>query len=54
MTSQEQAQKIEEIYNETIAQIKSIEKEQKKIITDYIKKLELEKIEQIRKSLTNS
>lgn len=51
MTSQEQAQKIEEIYNNTIIKVKNLELEQKKIVSDYIKKLEQEKIEQIRKTL---
>lgn len=52
MTPQEQAQKIEEIYNNTIIKVKNLELEQKKIVSDYIKKLEQEKIEQIRKTLS--
>jgi len=48
----ETSEKIEAIYNETIAKVKTLEQEQKKVITDYIKKLEQEKIEQIKKSIT--
>ena len=51
MTKEEQTKKIEEIYNETIAKVKMLEEDQKKLVSDYIKKLELEKIEKIRKSL---
>ena len=36
----ETSEKIEAIYNETIAKVKTLEQEQKKVITDYIKKLE--------------
>ena len=47
----ETSQKIEVIYNEAIAKVKAIEQEQKKVIADYIKQLEKERIEQIVKSL---
>ena len=47
----ETSQKIEAIYNDTIAKVKTLEQEQKNVISDYIKKLEQEKIEQIKKSL---
>ena len=49
----ENSQKIEAIYNETIAKVKELEQEQKKIISDYIKRLEQEKIEKIKGSLLN-
>ncbi len=45
--------KIEDIYNDTTAKVNVLEQEQKKIISDYLKNKENEKIEQIRKSLLN-
>jgi len=45
--------KIEDIYNDTMAEVNVLEQEQKKIISDYLKNKENEKIEQIRKSLLN-
>ena len=45
--------KIEAIYDETMTKIKALEEEQKKIVFGYIRKLEQEKIEYIRKSLLN-
>lgn len=45
--------KMEAIYNDTLANVKILEQEQKKIINDYLSEKEKEKIEQIRKSLLN-
>ena len=50
-TPKEISDKIETIYNDTIAKVKALEQEQKKVVADYIKKLEQEKIEAIKKSL---
>ena len=46
---QEKSKKIEAIYNEAIVKVKELEKKQGQIVADYIKKLEQEKIEKIRK-----
>ena len=51
MTPQEQAQKIEELYNEAMAKIAELEKERNKIIADYIKELEAKKMEALRASM---
>ncbi|MCX6755685.1 MAG: hypothetical protein NT068_04100 [Candidatus Nomurabacteria bacterium] len=58
MTPQEQAKKIEEIYNEAIRKLEelgkerqSLLKERKDIITNYIKELEAQKVDAIRTSL---
>lgn len=51
MTPQEQAQKIEEIYNEAIKKLTELEKERKGIIGGYIKELEAQKIDVIRASI---
>ena len=53
MTNEEQAQKIEEIYNEAMAKISELEKERKQIIADYIKELETKKIEALKASMSN-
>jgi len=58
MTSEEQAQKIEEIYNEAIGKLEELSKERQDllkerqyIIRGYIKELETQKIGAIRASL---
>ena len=43
--------KIELVYNDTIAKVRDLEQEQKKIISGFLKNKENDKIEQIRKSL---
>jgi len=45
--------KIEDIYNDTMSEVNVLEQEQKKIISNFLKNKEGEKIEQIRKSLLN-
>lgn len=47
----ETSKKIKEIYNNTINKIKALEQEEKKVINDYIKKLEQKEVEHIRKKL---
>jgi vacuolar-type H+-ATPase subunit H len=42
---------IESIYNDTMTKVKELEQEQKKIISDFLKNKENDKMEQIRKSL---
>lgn len=54
MSPEEQAKKIEEIYNEAIDKIKELDKERQAIISSYIKKLENEKIEAIKRSINSS
>lgn len=44
---------IEDVYNDTVNQVKQLEQEQKKIISDFLKSKEKDKIEEIRKSLLN-
>lgn len=51
MTKEEQAQKIEEIYNEAMRKLEELGKERKSIIAGYIKELEAQKIDAIRASL---
>ena len=51
MTPQEQAQKIEEIYNEAIKKLEELGTERKEIIRNYIKGLEVQKVDAIRASL---
>ena len=51
MTQQEQAKKIEEIYNEAIKKLQELEKERKGVISNYIKELETQKIDAIRASM---
>jgi len=43
-----QSKKIEAIYSEAIAKVEELEKKQKQVVADYIKKLEQEKIEKIK------
>lgn len=51
MTPQEQAKKIEEIYNEAIKKLEELGTERKEVIRSYIKELEAQKIDAIRASL---
>lgn len=51
MTKEEQAQKIEEIYNEATEKLKKLFAEREEVIRDYIKELESQKIDAIRASL---
>ena len=51
MTPKEQAQKIEEIYNEAIKKLEKLNKERKGIVSSYIKELETQKIDAIRASM---
>ena len=51
MTPQEQARKIEEIYNEAIKKLEELNKDRKGIISSYIKELEVQKIDAIRASM---
>lgn len=48
---QEQAKKIEEIYNEAIRKLGELAEERNDKIHDYIKELETQKIEAIRTSI---
>jgi len=54
MTNEEQAKKIEEIYNEAIKKLDELSKERKGIIGDYIKELEAQKIDAIRASILSN
>lgn len=51
MTQQEQAYKIEEIYNKAIKKLDELNKERKSIVSSYIKELETQKIDAIRASM---
>ncbi len=51
MTPQEQAKKIEEIYNEAIKKLDELSKERKSIVGNYIKELEAQKMDAIRASI---
>lgn len=51
MTPQEQAKKIEEIYDEAIKKLEKLERERKEIVRSYIKELEDKKVGAIRASL---
>jgi len=51
MTPQEQASKIEEIYNEAIKKMEELGRERSAIVAEYIRGLEAQKIEAIRTSL---
>lgn len=51
MTPEEQAKKIEEIYNEAIKKLGELGAERKEIISSYIKELESQKVNAIRASL---
>jgi len=47
----ERSKKIDAIYNEAVIKIRELENKQKEIVSDYIKKLEQAKIEEIRESI---
>lgn len=49
----EKSEKIEAIYEEAIIKVKEFEKQQKQVITDFIKDLEQRKIEELRKKLSD-
>jgi len=51
MTPQEEAKKIEEIYNEAMKKLEELSGERKGIISGYIKELETQKINAIRASM---
>lgn len=51
MTKEEQAKKIEEIYNEALKKLEVLNKKRKGIIASYIKELEAQKIDAIRASI---
>jgi len=51
MTPQDQAKKIEEIYNEAIQKMEALGNERKEIVHGYIKELEAQKAGAIRASL---
>jgi hypothetical protein len=51
MTPEEQAKKIEEIYNEAMKKLAALGNQHKEIIHDYIKELEIKKVDAIRASL---
>ena len=51
MTKEEQAKKIEEIYNEAISKLEVLAKKRKDIVRNYIKELEAQKVDAIRASL---
>ena len=51
MTPEEQAKKIEEIYNEAMQKLEKLGGERKGIVRGYIKELEAQKVEAIRSSL---
>lgn len=51
MTPKEQADKIEEIYNEAMKKLAELGGERKEIIRNYIKELEDQKVGAIRASL---
>ena len=51
MSPEEQAKKIEEIYNEAIKMLGELGSERQEIIRNYIKELEAQKIDAIRSSL---
>lgn len=51
MTPQEQAKKIEEIYNEAMQKLAALGSKRKDIIGNYIKELEDQKVGAIRASL---
>lgn len=49
---EEAAKKAEAIYNDAIAKIKELDKKERKIISDFIKKLEMRKAEEIKKKIS--
>jgi mRNA-degrading endonuclease RelE of RelBE toxin-antitoxin system len=51
MTPEEQAKKIEEIYNEAIKKLEELGKQRQEIVSGYVKELEDQKINAIRASL---
>lgn len=51
MTPEEQAKKIEEIYNEAMQKFEALGAERQAIIRGYIKELEAQKISAVRQSL---
>lgn len=51
MTPEEQAKKIEEIYNEAMQKLEALGAERQAIIRGYIKELEAQKISAVRQSL---
>ena len=51
MTPEEQAKKIEEIYNIAMQKLEKLGNERKEIIRGYIKELESQKVDAIRASL---
>lgn len=51
MTPEEQAKKIEEIYNDAMQKLEKLGGERKEIIRGYIKELETQKVDAIRASL---
>lgn len=51
MSPEEQAKKIEDIYNDAIKKLGELGNERKDIIRNYIKELEAQKIDAIRASL---
>ncbi len=51
MTSEEQAKKIEQIYNEAMKKLAELGNQHKTIVHDYIKELEANKVDAIRASL---
>lgn len=51
MTKEEQAKKIEEIYDEAMRKLEELNKERKGIVTSYVKELEAQKIDAVRASL---
>lgn len=51
MKTQDQAKKIEAIYNEAIKKLEELDKKRKSIIISYIKELETKKIDAIRASI---
>jgi hypothetical protein len=51
MTKEEKARKIKEIYNQARIKLKELEEKRKKIVRNYIKELEAQKIDAIRVSI---
>ena len=54
MTPQEQAKKIEEIYNEAMQKLTELGGLRKEIIGNYIKELEAQKVSAVRASLVEN
>lgn len=51
MTEEEAKKRIDEIYDNAMKRLRALGEEQKKVIADYIKELENEKIKRIREEL---